>query len=77
MATFADPSKNKVCVDWLGKKEICTKYFKKIKGKKFGFIGTEETKKDAEKLVKQREKLFDKKNKFFKLGEEYLIYQEK
>ena len=74
MATYGNPKENKVCVNWLKPNEKCTKYFKKLGKKKLSFIGTEDNKKDAEKIKKFREDKYDKKTKIVKLGGEYLLY---
>ena len=74
MAIYGNPKENRVCVNWLKKNEKCTKYFRKFGNKKLSFIGTEDNKKDAEKIKKFREDRYDKKTKIVKFGGEYLIY---
>lgn len=76
MGTYGNPRENKVCVDWLGKNEKCTKYFKKVGNKKLSFIGSQETLKEAEEIKKFRRGRYKRQTIIKKLGGEYLIYSE-
>ncbi len=74
MVTWANPSGNKVCINWLKSNEKCVKYFKKFGKKKLSFIGEQDTKKEALKVKKFRESRYDKKTEIVKLGKTYLLY---
>ena len=74
MVTYANPSGNKVCVNWLKKNEKCTRYYKKFGQKKLSFIGEQDTKKEALKVKKFRESRYNKKTAVVKLDKTYLIY---
>jgi len=74
MAIYANPKKNEVCVDWLKPHQKCAKYFKKVGKRRLSFIGSEDTKKDAEEIKKFRKDKYDRQTKIVKLGKAYLLY---
>ena len=74
MATYGNPKENKVCVNWLGKNEKCTRYFRKFKGKTLSFTGSSDTRKEAEAVKKFRKDKYDRDSLIIKLGGEYLSY---
>lgn len=76
MAVYGNPKEDKVCVDWLGENEKCTRYFEEVDKKKLFFIGSEQTKKEAEGIKNFRERKYRKKTIIKELGGEFLLYSE-
>lgn len=76
MATYGNPKEDKVCVNWEKENEKCTRYFEEVDKKRLSFIGTEQTKREAEGVKNFRERKYRKKTIIKELGGEFLLYSE-